>query len=674
MAKLITYALPYANGEIHLGHMVGFIQTDIWVRFQKMLGQEVYFVCADDAHGTPIMIKAQQEGVSPEELIRKVQKSHMQDLHDFHVIVDNYHSTHSFENKMLAEQIYKRLYDRGDIIKHIIEQAYDPEKNMFLPDRYVKGQCPRCKALDQYGDSCEACSATYSPTELINPVSTLSGATPILKKTEHFFFKLDNHTQMLKTWVKEGHLQEEIANKISEWFEDGLKPWDITRDAPYFGFQIPDAPGKFFYVWLDAPIGYMASFKQFCDRTEKANFHEFWDKNSPHEVHHFIGKDIIYFHSLFWPAMLHGANFRTPTAIHVHGFLTVNGQKMSKSRGTFIKARTYLKHGDAENLRYYFATKLTNKVEDLDLNFDDFVAKVNADLVGKVVNIASRCAKFLESHFDNLMAKLNIEPVLYGEFVRSGDLIARHYEHRDYARAIREIMDLADRANRYIDEQKPWKLIKDEKQRLKVQEICSAGLNLFRLIMTYLKPVMPMLSRRTEIFLKIAPMNWDNRVQPLLNHHIAPFTPLLTRIDKKEIDAMCTELLEEVKPVAAKKSTAFIELEPILPDIAIEDFSKIDLRVARIISAESIPEADKLIKLVVDLGGNVTKQIFAGIKSAFNPEELVGQLIVIVANLQPRKMRFGMSEGMVIVAKGKGKEGLWLLNPASGAEPGMKIS
>jgi len=535
---LVTNALPYANGSLHIGHMVGYVQADIWVRFQRMRGNHCVYLCGDDAHGTPIMIKAQQEGITPEELIDQMHQEHKQDFIDFLIDFDNFYTTHSDENRELAETIYKRLDERGDITTRVIMQAYDPEKNMFLPDRYVKGECPRCGAKDQYGDSCESCSATYAPTELKNPVSTLSGATPIQKETEHYFFKLANYKDMLKDWTRSGHLQEQVANKLDEWFEAGLRDWDISRDAPYFGFEIPGVKGKYLYVWLDAPVGYMASLKNLCKTENDLDFDTYWAKDSKAELYHFIGKDIIYFHSLFWPAMLQGANFRTPTAIFANGFLTVNGKKMSKSRGTFIKARTYLDNLDPEYLRYYFAAKLSNRIEDIDLNLEDFVQRVNSDLVGKVVNIASRCAGFINKRFDNKLSSECCDPKLYQQFVAQGDDIAKCFEKREFSRAVREIMKLADLANQYIDEHKPWQLIKEEGKEQQVHEICSLGLNLFRVLMTYLKPILPNMSRKVEDFFNLTEMSFDDRREPLVNHEIKKFKPLMQRIEPSAIDAM----------------------------------------------------------------------------------------------------------------------------------------
>ena len=544
---LVTSALPYANGPIHLGHLVEYIQTDIWVRFQKMRGHEVIYVCADDAHGTPIMLKAQSEGVTPEELIETIGREHRADFSEFHIEFDHYHSTHSDENRHFAELIYSRLRDAGHITKRTIRQAYDPKAEMFLPDRFIKGECPRCGAKDQYGDSCEACGATYSPTDLKNPVSAISGVTPVEKDSEHYFFTLGQFAEMLSAWTRSGSLQPEIRNKLQEWFDCGLNDWDISRDAPYWGFEIPDAPGKYFYVWLDAPIGYMASFQHYCAK-HGLNFDDWWQPDSQTELHHFIGKDIAYFHTLFWPAMLHGAGFRTPSAVHCHGFLTVNGQKMSKSRGTFIKARTYLEHLPPEYLRYYFAAKLGSGVDDIDLSLDDFIARVNSDLVGKAVNIASRCAGFIHKSFAGQLAESHDDETLYAQFVEAGERISTLYQNREYAQAVREIMSLADAANQYVDEQKPWMLAKQDGQQQRVQSICTQGINLFRVIMTYLKPIMPQMATQAEQFLQCEPLIWDAVRQPLLGSNIHPYQPLATRVDPAAVQAMVEASRDNLAP------------------------------------------------------------------------------------------------------------------------------
>ena len=534
---LVTSALPYANGEIHLGHLLEYIQTDIWVRFQKMQGNECHYVCADDAHGTPIMLKADEMGIAPEELIAGVSERHQADFKDFNIEFSQFHSTHSEENRYFSELIYSRLKESGFIKTRVISQAFDPEKEMFLPDRFIKGECPKCGAEDQYGDNCEACGATYSTTELKNARSVVSGATPIEKDSEHFFFDLPQFEQQLKDWTKAGHLQEEVSNKLAEWFEQGLQQWDISRDKPYFGFKIPGTEDKYFYVWLDAPIGYMASFKKLCDNSD-LEFDDFFAKGSDTELYHFIGKDIVYFHALFWPATLIGSNFRTPNAIFAHGFLSVNGQKMSKSRGTFIQARTYLETLNPECLRYYYAYKLSSKIDDIDLNLEDFKQRVNSDLVGKVVNIASRSASFVVKKFDKELSSNCIEQGLYDEFVAASSEIAGHYEDRNFGQAMRSIMKLADKANQYIDDKKPWQLAKEEGKMQEVHEITSLAINLFRVLMTYLKPVLPEMAEKSEVFLNVDSLNWDDIKSPLLGHQINKFKPLMTRIEDEQIEAM----------------------------------------------------------------------------------------------------------------------------------------
>ncbi len=667
---LVTSALPYANGSIHIGHMVEYIQTDIWVRFQKMRGHDCLYVCADDNHGTPIMLKAQDEGITPEELIASVLEEHKADFGDFAVQFDNYHQTHSEENRELSELIYTRLRDAGHISKRTITQLFDPEKEMFLPDRFIKGTCPNCKAEDQYGDGCEVCSKTYSPTELLNPVSAVSGATPIEKESEHYFFKLPDFQSFLQDWINGGHVQTEVSNKLGEWFEEGLQEWDISRDAPYFGFEIPDAPGKYFYVWLDAPIGYFASLKNYCDKSS-LKLDDFLNPDSEYELYHFIGKDIIYFHTLFWPAMLQGSQFKTPNAVFAHGFLTVDGQKMSKSRGTFIKARTYLDHLDPEYLRYYFAAKLGSGIDDIDLNLEDFQLRVNSDLVGKVVNIASRCSGFIKKRFDNKLSNELHDADLYKEFVSQAENIAQCYEQREYAKAMREIMLLADKANQYIDEYKPWVIAKEEGRDDDLHNICSMGIQLFRLLMIYLKPVLPVMAEKTEQFLNIPVLDWQSVNAPLLDHEINKFKPLMTRVEKEKVDAMIEDSKQDLQSAETTQSkNKHLTSDPIADQINIDDFMKIDLRVAKIINAEHVEGADKLLQLTLDIGE--TRNVFAGIKSAYAPEDLVGKLTVMVANLAPRKMRFGLSEGMVLAA-GPGGKDVYILNPDSGAEPGMKI-
>jgi methionyl-tRNA synthetase len=684
---LVTSALPYANGPIHLGHMLEYIQTDIWSRFQKMRGHECHYICADDAHGTPIMLKAQQLGISPEVMIAQVQQEHEQDFADFNVAFDNFHSTHSEENRELASDIYIKLRDAGHIKTKTISQLYDPEKSMFLPDRFVKGTCPKCKSEDQYGDNCDSCGATYSTTDLINPRSAVSGATPIMKDTEHFFFDLPSFEGMLKAWIHSGSLQSEMANKLSEWFEQGLQQWDISRDAPYFGFEIPDAPGKYFYVWLDAPIGYMGSFKNFCNKRTDINFDDFWAKDSSAEVYHFIGKDIVYFHSLFWPAMLEGAGLRKPTSVYAHGYVTVNGAKMSKSKGTFIKARTYLDHLDPEYLRYYYAAKLSSRIDDLDLNLEDFAQRVNSDLVGKLVNLASRTAGFISKRFDGKLAAVT-DNSLAESFIAKQEVIAEFYEAREYGKAMREIMAMADIANGFVADQAPWQLVKDDDKQAKAHEVCSIALNLFRILTTYLKPVLPRLSQDVEAFMQLE-LTWANLANDMTAHEIAPFKAMMQRVDLDKVAAMVDASKDNLQPSEAPKTDNKADKkvdksapkkvstgrpltdDPISDEISFEDFAKLDLRIALIAKAEHVPEADKLLKLQLDLGG-VTKQVFAGIKSAYAPEDLEGKLTVMVANLAPRKMRFGMSEGMVLAA-GPGGDELWILEPHDGAKPGMRV-
>ncbi|WP_297187736.1 methionine--tRNA ligase [uncultured Porticoccus sp.] len=665
---LVTSALPYANGSIHLGHLVEYIQTDIWVRFQKMRGHECYYVCADDAHGTAIMLKAEQLGISPEELIDQVRTEHQQDFAAFLIDFDNYHSTHSVENRELSSLIYSRLRDNGHIATREITQAYDPEKHLFLADRYIKGTCPKCKTEDQYGDNCEACGATYAPTDLINPVSVISGATPVEKASTHFFFKLPEFSDFLKAWTRAGHVQEEVANKLGEWLEGGLHEWDISRDAPYFGFEIPDAPGKYFYVWLDAPIGYMASFRNLCER-EGIDFNSFWGEQAESELYHFIGKDIVNFHALFWPAMLSSAGFRTPTAVCVHGFLTVNGKKMSKSRGTFINARSYLDNLNPEYLRYYFAAKLSSGVDDLDLNLDDFIQRVNSDLVGKVVNIASRCAKFISKGNDGVLAASIADEALWHRVSAAADSIADYYEQREFGRAIREIMSLADAANEYIAARAPWQLAKEEGREQEVQDICSLGINLFRALMIYLKPVLPAMAAEVETFLN-SPLDWPAKIEPLLNHRIDNFKPLMQRVDPDKVAAMLEASREALAETTAAPPSGPLMEEPLATEIGFEDFIKVDLRVARIVAAKAVEGADKLLQLTLDIGGE-TRTVFSGIKAAYQPEDLEGRLTVLVANLAPRKMRFGLSEGMVLAAGDK--QGIYLLSPDSGAQPGQRI-
>ncbi len=668
---LVTSALPYANGPIHIGHLVEYIQTDVWVRFQKLCGHECHYVCADDAHGTPIMLKAEQEGLTPEQLIARIGAEHRADFAAFGIDFDNYHSTHSPENRAISTLIYTRLRDAGHIARRVIQQAYDPVKQMFLPDRFIKGKCPRCGAPDQYGDNCEVCGATYAPTDLIEPRSALTGVTPELRESEHLFFRLGDFEPMLRDWLRQGALQAGVVNKLQEWFEAGLQDWDISRDAPYFGFEIPDAPGKYFYVWLDAPIGYLASFRNLCDR-EGLDFDSFCDPHSSAELYHFIGKDIMYFHTLFWPAMLKGAGLRLPTGVFVHGFLTVDGQKMSKSRGTFITARAYLDHLHPEYLRYYFAAKLSSGIDDIDLNLEDFQNRVNADLVGKVVNIASRCAGFITKLYAGELSAQPDHPELLAHAQAAAAVIGQHYAAREYSRAMREIMALADRANQYIDQRKPWLMAKQPTQREDLHAVCSTGIELFRLLILYLKPVLPFMARAAEEFLACGALTWRDHACRLGQHRINPFTPLMSRIDPAKVAAM----IEDSKhSSAAPAPLASSSIDPIAPQISIEEFSKVDLRIARVVAAAQVEGADKLIQLTLDIGSE-TRNVFAGIKTAYDPSVLVGRQVVMVANLAPRKMRFGVSEGMILAASG-GEPGMnmamFLIQPDDGAQPGMRV-
>lgn len=679
---LVTSALPYANGPIHLGHVLEAVQTDIWVRFQNMRGEDCVYVCADDAHGTAIMLRAENEGITPEQLIERVRAEHMADYAGFMIGFDHYHSTHSPENRHYSNVIYRALHANGRINVRTISQLFDPQKQLFLADRFVKGSCPKCKTADQYGDNCEACGATYSPAELIDPRSTLSGATPVEKDSEHYFFKLPEFADFLKSWTRSGSLQEQVANKLSEWLDAGLQEWDISRDAPYFGFEIPDAPGKYFYVWLDAPIGYMASFHALCERSGR-NFDEYWKPGSNTELYHFIGKDIINFHALFWPAMLSDAGYRTPSAVFAHGFMTVNGKKMSKSRGTFINASTYLEHLDAEYLRYFLASRLGSGVDDLDLSLEEFINKVNSDLVGKVVNIASRCAGFISRGFDGRLAASASNPALIAEVQQAAEEIARQYESREYSRAIRSIMALADKANQYIAERQPWVLAKQNPDDPEVQAICTTGINLFRLLMIYLKPVLPAMALKAEQFLNAGELLWAGSQAQLLDHAINAFVPLMTRVEQSKVDAMLAAAVEEVKSMTvevsetAQRVDSPLSKDAIVAEIEYPAFAAVDLRVALIIKAGYVEGADKLLHLTLDLGLDSSGQphlrnVFSGIRSAYKPEDLEGRLTVMVANLKPRKMKFGISEGMVLAA-GPGGSDIWLLSPDQGAQPGMRL-
>jgi len=681
---LVTSALPYANGSIHLGHLMETVQTDIWVRLQKMRGHDCLYVCADDAHGTAIMLSAEARGITPEQLINEVKEQHERDFADFLIDFDNYHSTHSEENRLLSEHIYRALDGNGHIARRSISQLYDPEKELFLADRYITGACPRCKTEGQYGDNCEACGSTYSPAELINPRSVISGAKPVEKESEHFFFRLPEFRDMLKAWTRSGTLQEQVANKLSEWLDEELHEWDISRDAPYFGFEIPDAPGKFFYVWLDAPIGYMASLENLCARSD-TKFEDFWSPDSDAEVYHFIGKDIINFHTLFWPAMLTSAGYRTPTAVFAHGFLTVDGTKMSKSRGTFINARTYLDHLDPEYLRYYLAAKLSPGIDDLDLNLEDFAQRVNSDLVGKVVNIASRCAGFISKGFAGQLADEPDNPELLQDMQAAKDDIGSFYERREYSRAIRLIMALADRANQYINDKEPWVIAKNDRQSAELQAICSSGINAFRLLMIYLKPVLPAMAAKAEQFLDVPPLRWGDLDTLLTAHKIERFKPLMTRVESDKIQAMVAATreayeLEQTSAAGTAKKTPSKKQsgEAMTEEIEFDEFARVDLRVARIEAAERVEGADKLLRLKLDLGKDESGQalertVLSGIKSAYQPEQLVNRLTVVVANLKPRKMKFGTSEGMILAA-GSGDQGIWLLSVDSGAQPGMRIT
>ena len=676
---LVTSALPYANGYIHLGHLVEYIQTDIWVRAMKAQGHQVTYVCADDAHGTAIMLKAEANGVTPEEQIASVKASHEADFAKFLIDFDNYHSTHSEENKHFSELIYRRLNSAGHISTKDVKQLFDPEKQLFLADRFVKGECPECGALDQYGDNCEACGTTYDATDLINPHSTLSNATPVLKTSKHYFFDLPEFEQFLKDWTRsENRLHVSVANTLQEWFDAGLTSWDISRDAPYFGFQIPDTPSdepdKYFYVWLDAPVGYMASFKNLCDKREGSDqaldFDRYWMQENEHktEVYHFIGKDIVYFHALFWPAMLAGSEFRTPTGVFAHGFLMVNGEKMSKSRGTFIKAETYAEHLHPEYLRYYFASKLSDKVEDINLDLEDFMQKVNSDLVGKVVNIASRSAGFIVKKYDGLLSAVCVESELLADITKTGAETADAYENREFSRAMRLIMQCADKANEYIDEKKPWSLAKIEGTEQEVQDVCSVAINIFRQLMVYLAPVLPELTANAKEFLNINDLSFASRNQWLLGHKINKFKPLMQRIEEKDVAAMVEDskasLAQADAPTASSNNnsdnkTAVVNTQPVpaantdseagqADYIGIEDFAKVEMKVAHVLACNYVEGADKLLQFTLDVGEDKPRNVFSGIRKFYEPEQLLDKKVICVTNLAPRKMKFGISEGMVL--------------------------
>lgn len=665
---LVTAALPYANGPIHLGHMLEYIQTDIWVRFHRAQGHQAYFIWADDTHGTPIMLHAQKRDIEPEQLIAEMSADHQRDFQGFNLSYDHYGSTHSNTNQQLVEMFWSRLKEGGHIEKRTIKQFFDTERNMFLPDRFIKGTCPKCKTPDQYGDSCESCGSTYSPTELIDPESAVSGTTPIMKDSEHYFFQLEHFTDLLQNWIKTEALQPEVRNKLQEWFSEGLHSWDISRDAPYFGFVIPGTTDKFFYVWLDAPVGYIASFKEFCNQHPELDFDSWWEADSSTELYHFIGKDIVYFHALFWPAMLSAAKLRTPTAVFAHGFLQVNGAKMSKSRGTFIMASTYLEHLHPDYLRYYFAARLSTGLGDIDLSLDDFLQRVNADLVGKLVNIASRCAGFIHKLNGAQLALELPEPKLYQHFLDQQASLATEFEQRNFQAAMRSIMSLADQANQYLAEHAPWKLAKQPETQQQAVAICTQGINLFRVLITWLAPVIPQTATQASEFLNTPVNLWDALQKPLLGHTINTFKPLLRRIEDKHIAKLVDASKDTVNTTAEQKPSNTQSAEN---TINIDEFNKVELRVARITAAEHVDGADKLLQLTLDIGDQ-QRNVFAGIKGTYSPETLVDRLTIMVANLAPRKMRFGVSEGMILAAGGD-QGGPYLLSPDSGAKPGDRV-
>ncbi len=646
-----------------MGHLVEYIQSDIWARFQKLRGHKCTYICAADAHGTPIMIKAREEGITPEELVTRVSKEQHEDLQAFGVAFDNFYTTHSEENEQLVSRMFVALREAGHIYTKTIEQAFDEQEKMFLPDRFVSGTCPRCESEDQYGDACEVCGATYTPNDLIDPISVLSGSKPVWKESEHYFFRLSAFDERLRKWIESANLHQNITSKLEEWFAAGLRDWDISRDAPYFGFLIPGTTDKYFYVWLDAPMGYVASFLNLCNRTDDLDFDEYWMPGHDTEVYHFVGKDIVYFHTLFWPAVLDGSGFRQPNSVFAHGFLTVNGKKMSKSRGTFIKGRTYLDNLNPSCLRYYYAAKLGPGMDDIDLNLEDFVARVNSDLVGKLVNIASRCAGFISKRFDGQLADSLDDPALFAEFAAASEQIAEHYERREYSKAMRVVMSLADKANRYIENRKPWVMIRNDDQVAAVQTTCTQGLNMFRTLMIYLTPVIPAVAADSQALFREGPWTWDDATTPLLAHSISRYKPLLTRVEQSQVDKMVEESREPDTASAEPSGPA---------EITIDDFRKVDMRIARISKAEPVEGADKLVRLTLDLGEE-SREVFAGIKAAYSPEQLEGRLVVAVANLKPRKMQFGVSQGMVL-ATGPGGENIFLLSADEGAKPGMRVT
>jgi len=668
----ITSALPYANGALHLGHILEHTQSDIWARIHRSIGRKVRYLCAEDAHGAPIMLRAEKEGVTPEEFVAGTREEHWQILQGFNISYDHYHTTHSPENQEMVNRIYNGLNANGHIETEVVEQLFDTEKNMFLADRFVKGECPKCGTADQYGDNCENCAATYNATELKNPRSVISGGTPIIKESLHYFVNLRNFEDMLKDWMNQGALQEQVINKLQEWFEMGLQSWDISRDAPYFGFKIPETEDKYFYVWLDAPVGYLGSLKYYCEENDE-DLEDWIAPNANTEMVHFIGKDILYFHSLFWPAMLYGSGIKVPDSVYVHGFITVNGKKMSKSRGTFINASTYLKHLQPDYLRYYYASKLSENIVDIDLNLEDFVAKVNSDLVGKIVNIASRCAGFISKKFDSTLSSEMNNSELYQQFMDSSDEILQLFKERKYSKAIKIVMSLADSANQYISDMEPWQAIKDESKKELVHRVCSDGINLFRVLMSWLSAVVPDTAQKTEEFLNISFANWHDINQPLFNHTINKFKPLITRIEMSSVESIIEDSKQDLESLEQETGNLSEHLtnDPINETINFDDFAKVDLRVVKIINAEHVDGADKLLQLTLDLGGE-KRNVFAGIKSAYKPEDLIGKNTVMVANLAPRKMRFGVSEGMVLAA-GPGGEDIFILNPDNGAEPGMRV-